>query len=85
MILDIYKDSFEFSAKKITTLLVMGVLSFFGFLIIPLIIVTGYNYNVIKSSIEGMINGGDVPPEIEGFKSLFINGLKYCVVIFVII
>lgn len=82
MILDIYKDSFEFSAKKITTLLVMGVLSFFGFLIIPLIIVTGYNYNVIKSSIEGMINGGDVPPEIEGFKSLFINGLKYCVVIF---
>lgn len=82
MILDIYKDSFEFSAKKITTLLVMGVLSLFGFLIIPAIVVSGYNYNVIKSSTEGMINGGDVPPDFNDFKSLFINGLKYFLVIF---
>ena len=67
MILDIYKDSFEFSAKKITTLLVMGVLSFFGFLIIPLIIVTGYNYNVIKSWMTAETNCCASPESVRIF------------------
>lgn len=83
MILDIYKDSFEYSSRNVSTLLVMGVLSLFWFLIIPAIIVEGYNYRVIKSSTESMINGGDIPPEFGDFTSLFINGLKYVVVEFV--
>ena len=83
MILDIYKDAFEFSSKKISSLFVLGVFSFFGFLIFPLIFFYGYNYNVVKLSTESMINGGDVPPDFTDYKTLFINGLKYFLVNFV--
>ena len=81
MILDIYKDSFEFASRKISTLLLLGVLSFFNFLIIPIIFFCGYNYNVVKLSTQSMINGEDEPPEFSNFKEMFINGLKYIAVI----
>ena len=42
MILDIYKDAFEYAAQDISTLIKLGVLSFFGFLIIPIFLVLGY-------------------------------------------
>ncbi|SDA63800.1 DUF4013 domain-containing protein [Methanobrevibacter millerae] len=80
MILDIYKDSFEFASRKVSSLLLLGVLSFFSFLIIPAIFFYGYNYNVVKLSTQSMINGEDVPPEFSNFKEMFINGLKYIVV-----
>ena len=81
MILDIYKDSFEFASRKISSLLLLGVLSFFYFLIIPLIFFYGYNYNVVKLSTQSMINGEDEPPEFSNLKEMFINGLKYIVVV----
>lgn len=81
MILDIYKDSFEFASRKISSLLLLGVLSFFNFLIIPIIFFYGYNYNVVKLSTQSMINGEDEPPEFSNFKEMFINGLKYIVVV----
>ena len=80
MILDIYKDSFEFASKKITILLLLGLLSFFGILIIPMIFVYGYGYRVIKLSTQSMINGEDEPPEFGEYKKMFIDGLKYIVV-----
>lgn len=82
MILDIYKDSFEFSSRKVTNLLLLGVLSFFSILIIPAILFSGYNYRVVKLSTQSMINGGDAPPEFSDFKRMFIDGLKYIVVTF---
>ncbi len=83
MILDIYKDSLEFASRKISILLIMGVLSFLNFLIIPLILFFGYNYRVIKMSTQSMINVEDVPPEFSDLKGMFIDGLKYLVVYFV--
>ncbi|WP_407381509.1 DUF4013 domain-containing protein [Methanobrevibacter sp.] len=83
MILDIYKDSFEFASRKISNLLLLGVLSFFNILIIPMIFFYGYNYRVVKLSTQSMINGGDVPPEFNDFKKMFIDGLKYIIVYFV--
>ncbi|WP_407420842.1 DUF4013 domain-containing protein [Methanobrevibacter sp.] len=80
MILDLYKDSFEFASKKITILLILGVLSLFSILIIPLIFVYGYGYRVIKMSTQSMINGEDEPPEFGEFKKMFIDGLRYIVV-----
>ena len=80
MILDLYKDSFEFASKKITILLVLGVLSLFGILIVPLIFVYGYGYRVIKMSTQSMINGEDEPPEFGEYKKMFIDGLRYIVV-----
>lgn len=82
MILDIYKDSFEYSSKKIPNLLLLGVLSFLGFLIIPMVFFYGYNYRVIRESTQSMINGDDIPPEFTDLKGMFIDGLKYFVVAF---
>ena len=81
MILDIYKDSFEFASKKISILLILGVLSFFNILVIPLVFFCGYNYRVVKLSTESMINGEDVPPEFSDFKQMFIDGLKLIIVL----
>ena len=80
MILDIYKDSFEFASRKISILLILGVLSFLSFLIIPLIFFYGYNYRVIKISVQSMINVDDVPPDFTDLKRMFIDGLKYLLV-----
>lgn len=80
MILDLYKDSFEFASRKVTILLILGVLSLFSILIIPLIFVYGYGYRVIKMSTQSMINGEDEPPEFGEYKKMFIDGLKYIVV-----
>ena len=80
MILDIYKDSVEFASRKVSILLILGVLSFLNFLIIPLILFYGYNYKVIKLSTQSMINVNDVPPEFGDIKVMFINGLKFIVV-----
>lgn len=80
MILDLYKDSFEFASKKISILLVLGVLSFFSILIIPLIFVYGYGYRVIKMSTQSMINGEDEPPEFGEYTKMFIDGLRYILV-----
>ncbi|MBQ9026672.1 MAG: DUF4013 domain-containing protein [Methanobrevibacter sp.] len=83
MILDIYKDSFEFASRKISTLLLLGVLSFFHLLLIPMIFFYGYSYRVVKVSTQSMINGEDVPPEFNDFKRMFIDGLRYIVVTFI--
>ena len=83
MILDIYKDSFEFSSKKVSNLIILGVLSFFNILIIPLVFFYGYNYRVVKLSTQSMINGDDLPPDFDDFKRMFVDGLKYIVVEFV--
>lgn len=80
MILDIYKDSFEFASRKVSVLLILGVLSFLNFLIIPLIFFYGYNYRVIKLSTQSMINVDEVPPNFDDLKGMFIDGLKYLVV-----
>ena len=83
MILDIYKDSFEFSSRKFLNLIILGLLSFLNILIIPLVFFYGYNYRVVKLSTQSMINGDDVPPDFDDFKRMFIEGLKYIVVEFV--
>lgn len=77
MILDIYKDAFEFASRKISILFVLGVLSFFNILIIPAVFFYGYNYRVVKLSTQSMINGDEVPPAFDDLKKMFIDGLKF--------
>ncbi len=80
MILDIYKDSFEFASRKFSILLVLGVLSFFHILIIPAVFFYGYCYRVIKLSTQSMINEDVAPPNFDDFKQMFIDGLKLVIV-----
>lgn len=80
MILDIYKDSFEFASRKKSNLLILGALLFFNFLIIPLVFAYGYNYRIIKQSTQDMINSDESPADFSDYKQMFIDGLKYMVV-----
>ncbi len=65
MILDIYKDSLEYSAKNLKILLILGVTYLLSFLFLPIFLIYGYSYRVTKISVEGMINGNDSLPEFD--------------------
>lgn len=80
MILDIYKDSLEYSAKDWKTLLILGVMCLFSFLFIPIFLVVGYNYRVINTAVHGIINGKDPLPEFNDLIGMFIDGVKVVIV-----
>ncbi|MBR5504640.1 MAG: DUF4013 domain-containing protein [Methanobrevibacter sp.] len=80
MILDIYKDSLEYSAKDLKTLLILGVTYFFSFLFLPLFLLYGYSYRVTKISVHGMINGNDPLPEFDNVIDMFVDGIKVILV-----
>ena len=80
MILDIYKDALEYSAKDWKTLVILGVICFFSFLLLPVFLITGYNYRVINNAVHGVINGRDPLPGFEDLISMFVDGVKYVIV-----
>ena len=83
MILDIFKDSFAYAAQDIKALLKLGLCSFLNFLIIPGFLIMGYEYRVIKTAINGMIDGDDKLPKFNNLISMFVDGVKYFIVQFV--
>ena len=80
VILDIYKDSLEYSAKDLKTLLILGVTYFLSFLFLPIFLIYGYSYRVTKISVEGMINGNDPLPAFDNVIDMFVDGIKVIVV-----
>lgn len=80
MILDIYKDSLEYSAKDLKVLLILGVSYFLSFLLLPIFLIYGYSYRVTKISVEGMINGNDPLPEFDNLIDMFVDGIKVILV-----
>ena len=80
MILDIYKDALEYSAKDWKKLVLLGVICFFSFLLLPAFLITGYNYRVINTAVHGIINGRDPLPEFDDLISMFIDGVKVVIV-----
>ncbi len=80
MILDIYKDALEYSAKDWKTLVILGVICLFSFLFLPIFLITGYNYRVINTAVHGIINGRDPMPEFEDIIGMFVDGVKVAIV-----
>lgn len=80
MILDIYKDSLEYSAKDWKTLVILGVICLFSFLLLPAFLITGYNYRVINTAVHGIINGRDPLPEFDDLIAMFVDGVKVVIV-----
>ena len=80
MILDIYKDALEYSAKDWKTLVILGVICLFSFLLLPAFLITGYNYRVINNAVHGIINGRDPLPEFNDLIEMFIDGVKVVIV-----
>lgn len=80
MILDIYKDALEYSAKDWKTLVILGVICLFSFLLLPVFLLTGYNYRVINNAVHGVINGRDPLPEFDNLIDMFVDGIKVVIV-----
>ena len=80
MILDIYKDGLEYSAKDWKKLVLLGVICFFSFLFLPVFLITGYNYRVINTAVHGIINGRDPLPDFEDLIDMFVDGVKVVIV-----
>ena len=80
MILDIYKDALEYSAKDWKTLVILGVICLFSFLLLRAFLITGYNYRVINNAVHGVINGRDPLPDFNDVISMFIDGVKVVIV-----
>jgi hypothetical protein len=80
MILDIYKDALEYSAKDWKTLVILGVIALFSFLLLPAFLITGYNYRVINNAVHGIINGRDPLPEFNDIIDMFVDGVKVVIV-----
>ena len=80
MILDIYKDALEYSAKDWKTLVILGVICLFSFLLIPAFIIVGYNYRVINQAVHGVINGRDPLPDFNDLIAMFVDGVKVVIV-----
>lgn len=80
MILDIYKDALEYSAKDWKTLVILGIICLFSFLLLPAFLITGYNYRVINTAVHGIINGRDPMPGFEDIIDMFVDGVKVVIV-----
>jgi hypothetical protein len=80
MILDIYKDALEYSAKDWKTLVILGVICLFSFLFLPAFLITGFNYRVINTALHGIINGRDPLPGFDDPIDMFIDGVKVVIV-----
>jgi hypothetical protein len=80
MILDIYKDALEYSAKDWKTLVILGVICLFSFLFLPIFLITGYNYRVINNAVHGIINGRDPLPDFNDLIDMFVDGVKVVIV-----
>jgi hypothetical protein len=83
MILEIFKDSLEYSFKEPKTILKIGILSFLSFFIVPQFLVNGYSYRITRIGVEGMINGNDPLPEFKSWRKMFIEGIKIFIVRFI--
>lgn len=80
MILDIYKDAFEYSAQDWKTLILLGVMAVLSILLLPVFLITGYNYRVIDTAVHGIINGKDQLPDFDDLIGMFIDGIKVVIV-----
>lgn len=80
MILDIYKDSLEYSAKDWKTLVILGVICLFSVFLLPVFLITGYNYRVINTAVHGVINGRDPLPDFDNIIDMFVDGIKVVVI-----
>ena len=63
----------------VKTVLIGGVLTLFGFLLVPLFPVLGYVVRVLRATMAG----GETPPEFEGWGDLTVDGLKAFAIAFV--
>jgi hypothetical protein len=80
MILEVFKDSLEYSFKEPKTILKIGLLSFLSLFIVPQFLVNGYSYRITRIGVNGMINGNDPLPGFKSWRKMFFEGVKIFIV-----
>lgn len=83
MLLEIFKDSFEYSYKDPRSIFKFGILSLFSIFIIPIFFVFGYYYRITDIGLKGTINGEDPLPKFEKLSKMFVQGFKVLIVRFI--
>ena len=84
MLLEIFKDSFEYSYKDTDSIFKLGILSLLSMMFtFPIFFVAGYYYRVIDIGLNGTINGDDPLPKFENWFEMFIQGFKILLIRFI--
>lgn len=83
MLLEIFKDSFEYSYKDYKSILKFAILLLLSVFIIPIFFLAGYYYRIIDIGLKGTINGEDPLPKFEKLSKMFVQWLKILIVRFI--
>ena len=84
MILEIYIDSFQYSIKKKTALLKLGLITLFSFLILPIILLFGYSCRIIEIGLNGvLLENEDPSASFVSLGQMFIDGFKVIAVLII--
>jgi len=73
---DIVSDAIRYPTSDWKKVIILGILFIISFLIIPVFLVMGYFFRVLKASIAG----SDELPEFDEWGEMFVDGLKVFVV-----
>lgn len=76
---EIISDSISYPSQDWKKVLILGILTIISILVIPVFLVMGYFFRILKSSIAGF----DELPDFDEWGEMFIDGLKMFVVQFV--
>jgi hypothetical protein len=69
---DIISDSIRYPSSDWTKVIILGVIFLASFLVIPIFLVIGYVFRIIKATIAGI----NELPEFDEIGDMFIDGLK---------
>ena len=73
---DIISDSIKYPSSNWGKVLILGVIMIASILIVPIFIVYGYVFRIIKATLAGL----DELPEFDEIGEMFVDGLKLFVV-----
>lgn len=73
---DIISDSISYPSHNWGKVLILGVILIFSFLIIPIFLLYGYVFRIIKATLAGV----DELPDFDEIGEMFVDGLKIFVV-----
>ena len=83
MLLEIFKDSIEYSYKDHKSIFKLSILLILSPFLIPLLLVSGYSYRITNIGLNGTINGDDPLPDFENLGHMLVEGIKLCIVRFI--
>ena len=73
---DIISDSIKYPSTSWGKVLILGIIMIASILIVPIFLVYGYMFRIIKATLAGL----DELPEFDEIGEMFVDGLKVFVV-----